>query len=203
MTYKQFESKWLGKRVDYDRTYGYQCVDLVKQYVYEGFNLAPGAWGNAINWWTTTNPNLLTKFNKVSGSQGVQGDIVVLRGLSGNPYGHIGICTGGLTSTTIEILEQNGSTGNGTGTGGDAIRKRFVSRSRVAGLLRPKPVAPATVKGTLKSGTWNVRLGAYVGAGVIGVAQGNTTWDTVVVAGGWRKITFNGKVGYISPLGWR
>jgi uncharacterized protein YgiM (DUF1202 family) len=58
------------------------------------------------------------------------------------------------------------------------------------------------VRGTLRAGTWNVRTGPSVQYGVIGVAQGNSGWDTTPVAGGWRKINFNGKVGYISPLGW-
>ena len=33
--YKQFKEKWLGKRIDYDKSYGYQCVDLIKQYADE------------------------------------------------------------------------------------------------------------------------------------------------------------------------
>lgn len=31
----QFFSKWNGKYVDYDHAFGYQCVDLMRQYVYE------------------------------------------------------------------------------------------------------------------------------------------------------------------------
>jgi hypothetical protein len=119
----------------------YQCVSLVKAYIRECYNLEPGAWGNAIHYWTRTAQPLLTKFQQVSNSEAQKGDIVILWGVNNNPLGHIGIATGGLTATTVDILEQNGSTGGGTGTGQDAIRTRWVARSRVAGLLRPVAVA--------------------------------------------------------------
>ena len=137
MSYASFKNQWLGKRVDYDGVYGYQCVDLIKQYMAQEFGLKPGAWGNAIDYWTKTNPAILTKFDKVASTNAVQGDVVVMYGNSGNVYGHIGIAES-QTSTTVTILEQNGSTGNGSGTGGDAIRTRAIAKSRIAGLLRPK-----------------------------------------------------------------
>jgi hypothetical protein len=121
----------------------YQCVSFVKAYIRECYGLEPGYWGHAIQYWTQPNQALLSKFYQVSNSEAQKGDIVMLWGLPGNPYGHIGIATGGLTAISVEILEQNGSTGNGTGTGGDAIRTRYVDRSRVAGLLRPVVVAVA------------------------------------------------------------
>jgi surface antigen len=127
----------------------YQCVSLVKQYLRECYGLEPGAWGDAIHYWTQTNQTLLTKFYQVSNTEAQKGDIAILWGLAGNTYGHIGIATGGLTATQVEILEQNGSTGGGTGTGGDAIRTRHVDRSRVAGLLRPASIPAATPPITL------------------------------------------------------
>ena len=30
--YRQFKENRLGKRIDYDKAYGYQCIDLIKQY---------------------------------------------------------------------------------------------------------------------------------------------------------------------------
>lgn len=33
--YLAFKENRLGKAVDYDRCYGYQCVDLIKQYMDE------------------------------------------------------------------------------------------------------------------------------------------------------------------------
>jgi hypothetical protein len=138
MSYTIFKSRWIGKRTDIDGAYRYQCVDLIRQYMHDELGLSgEGAWGNAIDYWTKTNSNVLKKFNKVSGTNAKRGDIVVFRGLSGNPYGHIGIIDANDTSRVL-ILEQNGSTGNGSGTGGDAIRLRWLSKSRIAGLLRIK-----------------------------------------------------------------
>lgn len=143
MTYQQFKAEWLGRRIDYDKVYGYQCVDLILEYLKEVYGIPSGVSGNAIDYWNRPSPALLAHFDKVAGSQANQGDIVVLNGLAGNPYGHIGICDSE-DGTNVAILEQNGADGNGSGVGGDAIRTRAVSRSRVAGILRPKSIpAPA------------------------------------------------------------
>lgn len=135
----------------------FQCVSLVKAYLRECYGLNPGAWGNAIDYWSGTHPILLSLFPRIQSSDAVKGDIVILRTLGRTDYsgsGHIGISTGNVTRTQVEILEQNGSTGGGTGTGGDAIRTRYVDRARVAGLLRPISVvqAPAPIPQPIPSG---------------------------------------------------
>jgi len=140
MAYTNFKSRWLGQRIDYDHVYAYQCVDLILIYIKEEFGIASGVWGNAIDYWTRPSAPLLSKFSLVSGSDAQPGDIVVLNGLAGNPYGHIGICDSA-NATVINILEQNGA-GSGTGTGRDAITVRGIPKSRVAGLLRPKATTP-------------------------------------------------------------
>lgn len=156
MTFAQFKTKWLGGRVDYDHVFAYQCVDLIKQYWYEVHKIPSGAWGNAIDYWTHPNSTMLRYFNRVGGSDARTGDVVVLWGLSGNPYGHIGVATGNKTATTVEILEQNGATGSGSGTGGNAIRTRYVSRSRVAGMLRRIVAAPAPVTYVTVQSGWGL-----------------------------------------------
>jgi surface antigen len=147
MTYGDFERKWLTEgRVDYDHVEGFQCTDLIKQYAFEVFGLRAGTWGNAIQYWTDTNAGLLTKFHKVASDTPQQGDIVVLKTVGHVDYtgnGHVGIATGN-NSNGVQILEQNGSTGNGEGKGKDRVRTRFVPQSRVAGLLRPNTVAVVT-----------------------------------------------------------
>jgi hypothetical protein len=138
MSYQGFQNKWIGKRVDIDKVYGFQCADLVKQYMLEEAGIPNGAYGNAIDYWYKTHINVLKKFDKVGGSNAKQGDIVILKGINGNPYGHIGIANGSTNLITTTILEQNGATGNGSGLGGDAIRLRAIPRWRVVGLLRKK-----------------------------------------------------------------
>lgn len=144
MSYSTFKNKWLGKRVDYDKVYGFQCIDLIKQYLAENYGLKPGTWGNAIDYWYNTNANVLGKFDRLATKQARQGDIVIFKGINGNPYGHIGIADGNSGILTITVLEQNGSTGNGSGVGGDSIRTRAISLSRVVGVLRPKVAKPST-----------------------------------------------------------
>jgi len=41
MTIKEFFDKYNSKYVDYDKVYGYQCVDLMRQFVKEVYNLNP------------------------------------------------------------------------------------------------------------------------------------------------------------------
>ena len=143
MTYQQFKAKWIGRRVDFDGIYGYQCVDLIKQYLSDVKGIKAGYWGNAIDYWYNTNPAVLKEFDRLSTNQARQGDIVILKGINGNPYGHIGIADGSSGILTVTILEQNGATGNGSGLGGDAIRTRAVPLWRVVGLLRPRAAKPS------------------------------------------------------------
>lgn len=131
-----FVNKWIGNRIDFDGVYRYQCVDLVLQYLAEVHGLRGGIWGNAIDYWTKTSSPILKKFDKVQSQSPQKGDIVVLNGLTGNPYGHVMLAVNSDTG-----LEQNGSTGNGSGTGNDSIRLRAIPKNRIAGILRPKPAS--------------------------------------------------------------
>src|SRR4051812_9334782 len=113
MSFTQFMQKWLGHVIDYDHVFKYQCVDLILEYAYECYGVSGGVSGNAIDYWVRTGNNgfnapLLTKFDKAATSDAHQGDIVVLNGLAGNPFGHIGIATGNINDGEVEILEQNG-----------------------------------------------------------------------------------------------
>ena len=132
MSLDQFVTKWLGKRTDYDHVYQYQCVDLILQYLAEVHGITSGVWGNAIDYWLKPTARLLQDFDKVTGTPQA-GDIVVLNGTNGNPYGHIMVA---VNSTTA--IEQNGYSGDGDGLNGDEIRYRTIPTARVAGLLRKK-----------------------------------------------------------------
>lgn len=170
MSYTDFKNEWLGRRIDYDHVYAFQCVDIILEYVYELYGLATGVSGNAIDYWNHPSPALLTKFDKVSTTDCHQGDIVVLNGLSGNPYGHIGICDS-QDASNVTILEQNGA-GGGDGLGRNAVETRAIPKSRIAGVLRPKgtPVPPPTpaparstvfLPGSVQS--WRLyRVGSYL-----------------------------------------
>lgn len=135
MSYQDFYNKYIGKRVAYPPLPTYECVSLVKQYLDECFGIKPGSWGDAKYYWLATNPTLLKRFNKIGGIIPKQGDIIILKPTIANKYGHIAIAH---DSTTM--LEQNGSTGTGIGTGNDAIRLRTIPIERLYGVLRPKVI---------------------------------------------------------------
>lgn len=144
MNYPQFQAKWLnpaGQRVDYDHEYAYQCTDLIRQYCYEVFGLGDAAGGvaYAIRYWTTTPPGMLSKFQKVQTSDVQAGDIVVINNAAtGNDAtSHITLATGNQNATQYEAMEQNGGSGSGDGVGTNAIRLRWIYKTRIAGVLRP------------------------------------------------------------------
>jgi uncharacterized protein YgiM (DUF1202 family) len=69
----------------------------------------------------------------------------------------------------------------------------------------PTPVPPAPPAGkseTIKAGTWNVRSAPNMSGAIIGQAVGGQSYGTSDAGGGWRKITFNGRTGYVGPLAW-
>lgn len=147
--YNGFKAKWNGKRVDYDHVYSFQCVDLILEWCYEN-GIPNGIWGNAIDYATRPAPTFVQKFDRVSNYQ--PGDVVVLYGLSGNPYGHIGLFDH-QDGSGIWLLEQN-ATGSGDGLGRSAIGVyRAIPQSRVAAIYRLKqptpPPAPAPARQTV------------------------------------------------------
>lgn len=137
MALTEFSNKWISlKRVDYDKIFGYQCVDLIKQYLHELYGLNPGGWGDAKDYWEHTNPAILTKFSKQQPPV-KPGDIVVVKPTRQFPKGHIGIAVF-VTPSTVGLLEQNGGSGSGNGLGTNAIRIRTINNNEIYGLLRPK-----------------------------------------------------------------
>jgi hypothetical protein len=138
MTLSDFTANWLGRQTDIDGVFRYQCVDLIKQYIFDKFAIPVQPMGNALRWWTHTNPVLLSKFDRIATQLPQRGDIVPLHGLRKNSYGHIVICLTAQQNGLFLALEQNGATGDGDGIGGDEVRKRLIPTTRIAGVLRPK-----------------------------------------------------------------
>jgi hypothetical protein len=172
MSYQTFEQRMLEvRRVNPDGIFGFQCVDLAKQYLIDEFGVPNGAYGNARQWWESTAYNVLAKFEKLNTKDVKPGDIVVLKPVDDQPRhkdGHLGIATGEQNANSVQILEQNGSSGTGDGEGNNQIRKRFVSKARMYGVLRPKKAEPQpkphlyqslvgkTLKLSPKNGSWRV-----------------------------------------------
>jgi len=116
--YKDFVQKRLGKRVDYDKQYDYQCTDLAKQYLFEVLRFEKiGALGNAKD---MPNNSFFSSREKIKGMNNLmQGDIIIR---SQGQYGHVAIVDHVL-NWKVYVLEQNGSGKNsGSGLGANAIR---------------------------------------------------------------------------------
>jgi hypothetical protein len=176
--YQGFKNYWNGRRVDYDHVYAYQCVDLVLQWCKDN-GFPNGIWGNAIDYANAPTVTFSNNFVRVTDGSRKAGDIVVLRGMPGNPYGHIGL----VDTDTNKFLEQNG-VGGSTGTGRDAIGVyRNIPQDRVVAVYRlkqatpPPPPAPARQEVFLPSSvqSWRLyRVGSYL--------RPNTTDQIAVLA---------------------
>ena len=116
--YKDFAKKRLGKRVDYDKQYDYQCTDLAKQYLFEVLRFGKiGALWNAKD--MPKSPFFANR-EKIKGTKNLmQGDIIIR---SQWQYGHVAVVDHVL-NWKVYVLEQNGSGKNsGSGIWANAIR---------------------------------------------------------------------------------
>jgi hypothetical protein len=97
MTFDYFINKYNGQYIDYDGHYGYQCVDLVRQYLKEVLAVEPYVAippvKYAKNVWEKYNPNYFTRITNGRDNFPGNGDIVIWRyypGVTGWP-GHISV----------------------------------------------------------------------------------------------------------------
>ena len=117
ITYQQFLDKYNGKYVDYDKKYGYQCVDLFRQYVVDCFGLSPYTIFPAADYAKTIYKNYTASspFKKIPytpTNTPKSGDIIFWNfypGVIGWP-GHVGIVVGdGASMYNFISFDQNWS----------------------------------------------------------------------------------------------
>lgn len=81
MTFNDFINKYDGKYIDYDNHYGYQCVDLMRQYIKEvlGFDpyTAVPPVAHAKDIYTRYNPKYFTRIPNGKTNFPQSGDIVI------------------------------------------------------------------------------------------------------------------------------
>lgn len=131
----EFLKKYYGKQIEYDGVALYQCVDYIKQYLFDCYGIRPGSWGNAKDYYLNfDNPNwsaytIMNKyFVKIPAPvQPALGDIVIWNGT----YGHIAISNGESDNKGFYVFEQNWNS------------KKYVQKNRhyytdMLGVLRPK-----------------------------------------------------------------
>lgn len=103
MTLKRFIVNNLGKKVDFDGQFGYQCVDLYRQYCEDVLNIpqTPGVDGAKDIWeWHGSLKQATDSY--------APGDVLIYGATKTNPYGHVCILVALLDSDTFVVFEQNG-----------------------------------------------------------------------------------------------
>lgn len=106
MTLNEFVLKYKGQKVDFDKTYGAQCVDLYRQFCHDVLEIPhTGVVQGAKDLWLNYNSmSLMQKyFIKVDGPFR-PGDILVW---DGGQYGHVAIFLAFL-DTNLIVFEQDG-----------------------------------------------------------------------------------------------
>ena len=131
MTADQFFVKYAGKYIDYDGYYGYQCVDLYRQFVKEvyGCQQSPPVSG-AAKVWDTYNKDFFTRISNGPVNYPNRGDIVIWNTKAGGGYGHIAIAMDA-GSYTFNSFDQNWPVGS-------RCHKQPHNYTNVLGWLTPK-----------------------------------------------------------------
>lgn len=135
--YTDFRNHWLGKRIDYDGAYAFQCVDLIKLYWDQVLGMGKiGRLGNAKE--VPSNPLFAKGWEILKGMTDLmQGDIIVR---TKGKYGHIAIVDH-IANGKVYVLEQNGAGRNsGNGIWPNAIRVQPYSFAFYDTVLRCKKI---------------------------------------------------------------
>ncbi len=133
MKLEEFIKKNTGKKVDYDKRYGAQCVDLFRQYCQDVLCIphtggVEGAKDLFINYEKMEKEKRY--FSKITGTSFIPGDVAIWAESSTNKYGHVAIIVGTINDDLI-VFEQDGFKQDGAKI---ALR----STDRLLGVLRKK-----------------------------------------------------------------
>lgn len=114
MTLDEFVNKYNGKLVDFDGKYGCQCVDLVRQYFQDVWNLPEqpeGVDGAQDFFFKHESRPKQKKYCElhiyIQANLPPVGAVVIFKASNNNANGHIAVCTKA-TASFIEVLEQDG-----------------------------------------------------------------------------------------------
>lgn len=157
MTFKEYFSKNLGKSIDFDGVYGYQCCDLANDYMQKCFNVFtyyPYNF-NAQQYFTRFKEvsALVKNFTKISNTPDfvpMQGDICIFK--SADNIGHISVATGEGDTRHFYSYDQNWN-------GHSFVAKEKHTYTNFLGVLRYKGNALDT--SGLQRGNNNAGVYAY------------------------------------------
>jgi hypothetical protein len=122
MNTKEFVDKYIGKKVDFDKQYGAQCVDLFRQYCQDVWNVphlggVNGAKDIFIDYEKMPGEVKYTdRIEYTGGNYPQEGDVIIFDKSGTNQYGHIAICLYA-TKSRIVVFEQDGFSQTGAKIG--------------------------------------------------------------------------------------
>lgn len=105
MILEPFLTKYEGKGIDEDGSYGFQCVDLVMQYSKEVLGIPRWGSGNAIGRWENYPKDQFDRINNSPSATPQEGDIIIW-GKTVGEFGHIAVFIAG-NETSFTSFDQN------------------------------------------------------------------------------------------------
>ena len=127
MTLTQFINTWLGKKCDFDKKFGFQCVDLYRQYCQDVLDIpqTPSVEGakdifDNCGCLNATVDSALADYSR--------GDILIWNSSKTNKYGHVAILVDIYNTKYFIVLEQDGFKQDG-------VKLAFRSRENLRGCL--------------------------------------------------------------------
>lgn len=107
MTLEEFIIKYQGKKIDWDKCNGAQCVDLHRQYCNDVLGVpqtpALGVNGGAKDIWEKCGTLKKRGVNDLH-----KGDILIYGASGRNPYGHVCVLVAELPAGYLVVFEQDG-----------------------------------------------------------------------------------------------
>ncbi len=135
MTFEGFLKKYAGMKVDADKMYGAQCVDLFRQYCTDVWNVPhTGSVEGAKDLYLNYDKLPLEKkyFSLDAAKNAVQGDVVIWGATDKNKYGHVAIYVCNIGDSLL-VFEQDGFKQDGA-------KFSLRSKENVLGIIRKKKV---------------------------------------------------------------
>ncbi len=138
MNHIQFLNTWLNKKVDYDGVFAYQCVDVVKQYIDQVYDMKAWIFGPSATIWYesgsvfSSNPIAWKKIPRSNTNKPQQWDIIFRWPSKTNAYGHVAIVDSMINAVKVKVIEQNGVWG-GNGEWNNVIRLKEYTLANTIG----------------------------------------------------------------------
>lgn len=184
-TLSDFVLAHLGKAVDYDGAAGVQCVDLIKAYLSECFDIRPGSWGDARYYYENFGNKTWLGYKAMNAAFTLipntedfvprRGDICVFgkRVSSSHNCGHIAIATGEGSLTWFKSYDQNWG-----GKACKVVTHKYNSEDFL-GVLRPKLTVTAALNVRSGPGTSYKTVAELPAGEKVTVYQTKNTWARI------------------------